>query len=64
MSKDKYSISLVYQRQNPTSRESALRVIILDSNNENEALGEAINHFSDEFENWSLLLKTVIKIEP
>lgn len=63
MSKDKYSVSLVYVKQDCMKMNYALRVLITDASNENEALGDAINHFSEELKGWLLQLKTVIKIE-
>jgi hypothetical protein len=62
--KDRYSVSIVYQKPVEYNRiESALRVFITDAVSEDEALGIGINHFSDEMENYSILLKAVIKIQ-
>lgn len=54
----RFSISLVYQN----AVNNMLRVLITDANNEQEAMGIALEHFEDEAKGYSLILKTVIKL--
>jgi len=54
-----FSVSLVYSNY----KESALRVLITQAENENEALGYVINYFSEEMEDFCLKMKVVINID-
>jgi len=59
---NRYSVSLVYIKNALNGNEIALRVLITNSENGNEALGKTINEFSEEMKNYNLSLKVIIKI--
>ena len=54
----RFSVSLVYQN----AKETMLRVLITDADNEYEALGKSINYFDKEVKDMVLLMKTIIHI--
>lgn len=54
-----FSVSLVYHSSNKTM----LLSCTFRSNNENEALGEAIEYFKEESKGLSLALKTVVLVD-
>lgn len=54
----RFSVSLVYQN----AKETMLRVIITNAENEDEALGKALNHFDGEVKDMGLMMKTIIKL--
>jgi hypothetical protein len=57
----RYSISLVYVKNIFNGKEIALRSFITDANSEEEALGKALIHFTDEMKNYNLSNKVVLK---
>jgi len=57
----RYSISLVYVKNIPNGQEIALRSFITDANSNEEALGKALIHFTDEMKNYNLSNKVVLK---
>ena len=62
--KKKWSVSLVYSKQFETKISHALRVIIINAENTDEALGTGIRLIEEEFKDqyWTLYLKTVIEV--
>lgn len=60
--KNRYSVSLVYQKQGVGIQENAIRVLVTDAENEEQALGLGINEFEKEMVNFLLSMKVVIPI--
>ena len=63
--KNKYSVSLLFTKTDGVNLKSALRVMILDASNKNEALGEAFNDISSQpdLKDFQLGLHVVVKID-
>jgi hypothetical protein len=59
----KYSVSLVYEKDENGTRTSMLRVLITDAHNRTEALGKAVEHFGDETKQCRIAMHVVLQIE-
>ena len=58
----RFSISLVYLKNIPNGQEIALRVLITNAYNEEEALGKGILNFDKEMKEFNLSNKVVVRL--
>lgn len=60
----RYSVSLVYEKEIingfSTQIDTAIRVLITEAENENEALGKAIKNFEKEMKDYGMKMKVVL----
>lgn len=61
---ERFSVSLVYSKIEGENRTDLLKVLITDAIDEFQALGKAMEYFSEETENFQLCLKAIANIKP